>query len=256
MSKLIDALEANSLPNNMLLDIYGVPDNEHFDCVFVAPSWTVEKVFDTTNIDIEQIFYSRDAKTYRIRHNGKNYLFITLYIGAPVIVDFCLLCYKAKCDNFVFIGSTGALVPEINVGDIIVPDYAISGNGVTVYLHDKLDANNMFEHISADVEQNEYIRKIGRANGINMLNVPIISMDSIMAEYLHLEEFRQMGAHALEMEAATFFASMNHINKKASAILVVSDNSANGDHLVGRDDAEKADYHSARRQVSEILLHI
>ena len=155
-----------------------------------------------------------------------------------------------------FIGSTGALVPEINVGDIIVPDYAISGNGVTVYLHDKLDANNMFEHISADVEQNEYIRKIGRANGINMLNVPIISMDSIMAEYLHLEEFRQMGAHALEMEAATFFACMNHINKKASAILAVSDNSSTGEHLIGRTGVDKERYYNTRHQIGNILLNI
>ena len=256
MSKLIDALEANSLPNNMLLDIYGVPDNEHFDCVFVAPSWTPEKVFDMSNIDITEIVLNRFANSFRIRHKGKNYLFIRLQVGAPNIIDFCLLCYRVKCDNYVFVGSVGGLVPGINVGDVIVPDYAISGNGASIYLHDKLDANNMFEHVSSSHEQNEHIREIGRANGMNVLNVPVISMDSVMAEYLHLEEFRQMGAHALEMEVATFFACMNHINKKASAILVVSDNSATGEHLIGRTDADKLHYHNVRQKIGNILVNM
>ena len=114
----------------------------------------------------------------------------------------------------------------------------------------------MFEHVSSSHEQNEHIREIGRANGMNVLNVPVISMDSVMAEYLHLEEFRQMGAHALEMEAATFFACMNHINKKASAILVVSDNSATGEHLIGRTDADKLHYHNVRQKIGNILVNM
>ena len=119
MNKLIKALENNSLKNDTLKDLYGVSTREHFDCIFVAPSWTPEKVFDTDKIKVEQIFSGRFANTFRIHNGNKKYLLVTLFIGAPNIIDFCLMCYKTKCDNFVFLGSVGALVPDIKIGDII-----------------------------------------------------------------------------------------------------------------------------------------
>lgn len=256
MSKLLEIFEQNSLPCDLLKGVYGISTEEHFDCIFVAPSWTFDRIFGATQIDAEQIFTDRFAKTYRIRHDGKNYLLITLQVGAPNIMDFCLACCKANCDNFVFIGSVGALVPEIRVGDIIVPEYAISGNGATLYLHDRLDAKDLFEHTKSTPKLDEHIVDIATTQGVNILRVPVISMDSVTAEYAHLDEFREMGAKALEMEVATFFACMTHIGKNASAILVVSDNSATGDHLVGRTDAEKIDYHATRARVADILLKV
>ncbi len=256
MNKLIKAFEKNSLPNDTLKEIYGISNKEHFNCIFIAPSWTVDKVFDTTKINVEQIFSSRDAKTFRIKHNKKKYLFITLYIGAPVMIEFCLLCYKAHCDNFVFIGSAGALVPEVKVGDIIVPEYAISGNGATLYLHDKLDSKNLFEKMYSTKKLNKQLVNICQDKNISVLNVPVISMDSVISEYLHLDEFRAMGAKVIEMETATFFGCMKKIKKNASAILVVSDNSATGEHLIGSTEKDKKHYHDVRRQVSDILLNI
>ena len=256
MNKLIKSFEKNSLPYDILKNLYGISSKEHFDCIFIAPSWTVDKVFDTTKINVEQIFSSRDAKTFRIKHNKKKYLFITLYIGAPVMIDFCLICYKAHCDNFVFIGSVGALVPEVRVGDIIVPEYAISGNGATLYLHDKLDSQNIFEKIYSTKKLNKQIVNICHDKNIKVLNIPVISMDSVMSEYLHLNEFRTMGAKAIEMETATFFGCMKKIKKNASALLVVSDNSATGEHLIGRTEEDKKHYHNVRKQIGDILLSI
>lgn len=255
MNKLLKSLEKNSLPNDMLMDIYGISDKERFDCIVVAPSWTPDKVFDK-KIKVKQIFSGRFANTFKIRHDNKNCLFITLQIGSPNMIDFCLLCYKVKCDNFVFIGSVGALFPNIKVGDIIVPQYTISGNGATVYLHEKLDSNHMFEKICSNKKLNKRISKSCHNNEIDILNVPVISVDSIMSEYLHLEEFRNLGAMAIDMEVATFFGCMKNIKKNASAILVVSDNSATGEHLIGRTDADKILYHAARKQVGNILLNM
>ena len=256
MNKLIQAFEQNSLPNDTLQDIYGISTSEHFDCIFVAPSWTPDKIFDALKTPVEQIYAGRFANSFKIHTNGKKYLFITLQVGAPNIIDFCLLCYKVKCDNFVFIGSAGALVPEIKVGDVIIPEYAISGNGATIYLHDKLDTNNLFEHIYSTHKLNEKITNVCHSKGLDVLNVPVISMDSVMSEYLHLDEFRAMGAKAIEMETATFFGCMKLIDKNAAAILVVSDNSATGEHLIGRTEEDKAHYHTVRRQLQDILLNI
>lgn len=255
MNKLIKSLEKNSLPNDMLKDIYGISDKEYFDCIFIAPSWTPDKIFDE-KVKVKQIFSGRFANTFSIKCNKKNYLFVTLQIGAPNIIDFCLLCYKTHCDNFVFLGSVGALVPEIKVGDVIVPEYVISGNGATLYLHDKLDPKHMFEKIHSTKKLNKQILNVCKNQGIITFNVPVISMDSILSEYLHLDEFRAMGAKAIEMETATFLGCMKIIKKNASAVLVVSDNSATGEHLIGRTEEDKKHYHKARKQVGNILLNM
>lgn len=256
MNKLIEALEQNSFSGDILLNRYGFSSDEHFNCVFVAPIWTPENVFDIDSINIEQVFSKYFATTYIIHHNDKKFIFITLKVGAPHIIDFCLSCYKSKCDKFVFIGSAGSLVPEINIGDIIVPDYAISGNGATLYLHEKMDSKNFLEHTKSDSELNEHIRQVFIQHGKKPLNVPLYSTDTIMAQYLHLNEFTDMGARAIEMESATFFGCMSLINKTASAVIVISDNTTKGEYLIGRKEEHKQIYKNVRKQIGEILLDI
>lgn len=70
MNKLIKAFEKNSLPNDMLKDIYGISNKERFDCIFVAPSWAPDKIFDK-KIKVKQIFSGRFANTFNIKHNKK-----------------------------------------------------------------------------------------------------------------------------------------------------------------------------------------
>lgn len=256
MNKLIKALEKNSFSGDTLLNRYGISSDECFDCVFIAPIWTPENVFDTDSIKIEQVFSKYFATTYIIHHNDKKFIFITLKVGAPHIIDFCLSCYKSKCDKFVFIGSAGSLIPEINVGDIIIPDYAISGNGSTLYLHEKLDSKNFLEHTMSTPELNEHIRNVFIKHDKNTLNVPIYSTDTIMAQYLHLDEFLDLGARAIEMESATFFGCMSLIKKQASAVIVISDNTTKGEYLIGRKEEHKQHYHNVRKQIGKILLDI
>ena len=84
----------------------------------------------------------------------------------------------------------------------------------------------------------------------------VITIDSIAAEYSHLKEFVEMGATIVEMETAAFFNAMNYISKKASAILVVSDNSANGEHLLGRTEDQKDKYHMSRDYICKIIMNL
>ena len=177
-------------------------------------------------------------------------------VGAPHIIDFCLSCYKSKSDKFVFIGSAGSLVSEINIGDIIIPDYVISGNGATLYLHEKMDSKNFLEHTKSDSELNKHIRQVFIQHGKKPLNVPLYSTDTIMAQYLHLGEFLEMGARAIEMESATFFGCMSLINKTASAVIVISDNTTKDEYLIGRKEEHKQIYKNVRKQIGEILLDI
>ena len=256
MNKLIQTFEQNSLCADVLLDTYGVDSHEYFDMVFVAPSWSIDKVFNSDTIKIEHILQTRFSDAFRIFYNNKKYLFIQLQIGAANMIDFCLSCHKMQTKDFVFIGSCGALVPAINIGDIVIPNCVISGNSATLYLHEKLDPANMFETIHSSPELNDKVLKAFNSNKLHAIDETAVSMDSITAEYIHLDEFRNMGAKVIEMEAATFLASMKSIDKNAVAVLLVSDNSSTGQHLVGSTDKDKVSYHNIRNQIQNVLLKL
>jgi len=256
MINIVKKFKQYSNTDDILKLVYGIPSTEHFDCVFIAPSWNINKVFDLSSINTELLSENQDITAHKIMHNGKKYLYAQLKIGAPNIIDFCISCNDLNCDKFVFTGSVGSLVPEINLGDIIIPQYSISGNGASLYLQDTLDTENMFKHAYADPKLNSYIENICKTQNINTVNAVPISVDSVMCEYQHLDEFKNMGATVIEMETATFFNVMKLIGKSASAVLIVSDNSSVGQHLIDIDKETRDKYHAARTCIKNILLNI
>lgn len=256
MNKIIKSCRDNISCSDMLQQLYGISSAEHFDCVFIAPSWPVDKVFDSATTDISEIYSDRFSKSHRIKHNGKSYLYIQLQVGAPNIVDFCMSCHAANCEHFVFVGSVGSLVAELEIGDVVIPTCSISGNGATMYLDDKLITANIFERTYSSPELNTKLAELCQSMGLTTKDATPISIDSIACEYAHLDEFRDMGAQLIEMETATFFKAMKIIGKTASAILIVSDNSAVGQHLVGQGADLRAKYHAARSHIKDVLLQI
>lgn len=256
MNNIIKLFKQYSNTDDALKLIYGIPSAEHFDCVFVAPSWNIEKVFDLSATKTEFLFESVDITAHKIVHNDKKYLYANLKIGAPNILDFCMSCADLNCDKFVFIGSAGALIPEIKLGDIIIPEYSISGDGASLYLYDKLDSKNMFKKAHSNSALNQEIKHICEHQNIKTVNAVPISVDSIFCEYQHLDEFKDMGASIIEMESATFFNAMNLIGKPASAVLIISDNSSVGQHLIDKDKETRKKYRDARTHIKDILLNI
>lgn len=256
MNKIIKSFQENTHCSDLLHEIYGVSSAEHFDCVFIAPSWPIDKVFDSATTDITEIYSDRFSKSHRIKHNGKSYLYIQLRVGAPNIVDFCLSCHSANCAKFVFVGSVGSLIPELEIGDVIIPTCSISGNGATLYLDDKLSPEKMFERTYSSPELNTELSRVCTSVALTTKNAMPISVDSVACEYAHLDGFRQMGATLIEMETATFFKAMQIIGKPASALLVVADNSAVGQHLVGQGADLRAKYHAVRSRIKDVLLNL
>ena len=254
--KIINLFKQYSNVDDILKSVYGISSSEHFDCVFIAPTWTISKVFDLSAIKTELLSENIDITAHKITHNGKKYLYAQLKLGAPNIIDFCLACNELNCDKFAFIGSAGSLAPEINLGDIIIPEYSISGDGASLYLYDKLDPNNMFKKAYSSPDLNREIQAICKKQNIKITEGIPVSVDSILCEYQHLTEFKNIGANVIEMETAAFFNSMNLIKKMASAILIISDNSSVGQHLIGSEKATKNKYHQARMQIKDILLGI
>ena len=63
----------------------------------------------------------------------------------------------------------------------------------------------MFKPAYSNPELNRYIKNVCRTQNINTVKAVPISVDSVMCEYQHLDEFKNMAANVIEMETATFF---------------------------------------------------
>lgn len=256
MNKIVENLEKHAHSSDILNDVYGIPSTEKFDLVLVAPSWKIEKVFSEEFYHYTKIHQDEFSTVYRFNIDDKKVLYIQLRVGAPNIMDFCLACYKFNCENFIFLGSAGSLDKDLKIGDIIVPSCAISGNGSTLYLNETLDKNDFLKQINADKSFNEKIKESCKKQNIKVLDALTISVDSLAAEYSHLNEFKAMQAKVIDMETATFFASLKSINKKAAAILIISDNSANNEHLIGRPEDLSKVYHHSRDMLKNIISNL
>lgn len=256
MTKIIRLFEQHTNCDDILHMVYGISSNEYFDCVFVAPHWDIQKIFTDNDTNIKPFAKTDDTIAYEINHNNKRYLYITLSMGAPNVIDFCLACHKQNCDKYVFLGSAGALVPEIHIGDFIIPEYSISGDGASLYLNDTLDTSNMFKPAYSDATLSKRIKDICASQNITVANGTPISVDSIFCEYAHLDKFIEMGANAIEMESAAFFTAMKYIKKSAAAVLVVSDNTSANQPLMDKDDSTRTKYRTARQNVQQILKQI
>ena len=112
MNKIVKSFQENTHCSDLLHEIYGISSAEHFDCVFIAPSWPIDKVFDSATTDITEIYSDRFSKSHRIKHNSKSYLYIQLQVGAPNIVDFCFKTIKKIAGTAPpYSGNSGAFLP-------------------------------------------------------------------------------------------------------------------------------------------------
>lgn len=103
--------------------------------VVIAPWWSHD-IFDNMNFKIEQV----SEKVYNFYKDDLSFSYIELKsIGAPGIMDFILSLGVTKCKNLVFLGSAGSLDENIRIGDIVVPEYSICGDGASRYLNRNLE---------------------------------------------------------------------------------------------------------------------
>ena len=65
--------------------------------------------------------------------------YIKTGIGAPVLMDALLTLGVTACQRIIFIGSVGSLDDNIGIGDIVIPEYSVCGDGASRYIsHDSL----------------------------------------------------------------------------------------------------------------------
>ena len=163
---------------------------------------------------------NRGYYTYTGEYKGVPVTVATHGIGGPsaAIVFDELRMLGAKL--MVRMGTCGAMVPELNVGDVVIPTGASYQVGGTIWWYAPGDCTCAvpdYEVLSKLVEE-------ASRQGLKFLVGPVISSDYF---YVDLEEFAKKwtsrGMVAVEMECATLFTLGRVRGFKTGALLVVSD---------------------------------
>jgi uridine phosphorylase len=131
---------------------------------------------------------------------------------------------NAGIRNIIRIGTCGALDENIKIGDLIVVDEAIRGDGVTPYYVDKA-----FE-TRADKEITDTLCEVAKGMGINAHRGRVWTTDALLRETREIVEAkRKEGAIAVDMVSSALLTIAQIYKVKAGSILAVSDNVITGE---------------------------
>ncbi len=161
-----------------------------------------------------------------------------------------ILC-NAKVNGLIRVGSCGALREDMKVGDIVVVDTAIKGDGVTKYYVDDEFVPKADEALSkalTEIAQNSL-----QANGLieNKVHVgPCWTTDAILRETReHVGKAVDQGAIAVDMVTSALLTICQLYNVPAAVILAVSDNV-----ITGEMGFMNPDYYMAETAIINIAL--
>jgi purine-nucleoside phosphorylase len=131
---------------------------------------------------------------------------------------------NAGIANIIRIGTCGALDENIKVGDLVVVDKVIRGDGVTPYYVDK-----SFQ-TAADKRIADTLYEVAKGMGVNIHRGTVWTTDALLRETREIVEAkRKDGAIAVDMVSSTLLTICQLYNVKAGSILSVSDNVITGE---------------------------
>lgn len=130
----------------------------------------------------------------------------------------------AKIPNIIRIGTCGALDENIKVGDIIVVDRVLRGDGVTPYYVD-----SKFQTV-ADKKIADTLYEAAKGMGVSTHRGTAWTTDALLRETREIVEAkRKEGAIAVDMVSSALLTIAQLNNIKAGSILAVSDNLITGE---------------------------
>lgn len=200
---------------------------------------------------------------WNIRGGGVEMTYIKTGIGAPMFLEGLLPLGVTACRRALFIGSVGALDPGIGIGDLVVPESSVCGDGASRYLASDDLAHDVFgETVYPDARMYESARahtaRICGDHGVRWHVGRNFSIDTIAAQFAHIDTIVGMGCNVIEMETAAAFRAATMMGIRLAALFSVSDNTmANKSLVSGRTPEEKAYRIFTRRElIPRIILSV
>jgi purine-nucleoside phosphorylase len=213
--------------------------------VVIAPWWSHD-IFEGLNFNVEQV----SERAYNFYQDDFSFTFLELKcVGAPAVMEFILSLGVTKCRNLVFLGSAGSLDDNIKIGDIVVPEYSICGDGTSRYLNKDLEDEFLKKEYPSKDFTNQLINLLKKEK-IKYHHVPNFSIDTVFAQFYHIDKILEFGPKTIEMETANLFKCNELLKINVTALFCISDNTILNKSLYsGRTDEEREYRHKVRNEI-------
>lgn len=144
--------------------------------------------------------------------------------GTLVLESLLAVMTLTSVKKVIGLGTCGALSPEIQIGDIILPTSAGRGEGITSYYYPP-----EIEAVSSPVIQ-ESLSEAARRLGVPVRRGPIYTTASLLRQTRdRVQAWHDKGYLAVEGEGSALILISQHLGLSAGQILVVSDNPFTGE---------------------------
>ena len=224
----------------------GVPPEQVHENVILAPTWDPSVLPGLGKAEYLSESGDSMVKVWNLIADSAEITYIRTGIGAPMIMDALLSLGVTRCRRVMFIGAVGSLDEQIGIGDIVIPEYSVCGDGASRYIaRDDLKNDCWMEKTYPDPELLSSLKTITenvcRKNNVKWHPARNFSIDTIVAQFAHIDRILQMQCNVIEMETAAAFRAAKMANIQIAAIFSVSDNTMAKKSLVsGRTDQEIA----------------
>ena len=198
-----------------------------------------------------------DGRVYEARFRDQAISVVVSGIGAPQTGDVVLALGCTPCQRLIFTGSVGGFHPCMKVGDLLLTEESVSGEGFSRYLANDLKTRDSFlSPVQPDVQLTCIVRKsasrICEREAISLYAGRVVSVDSILGQFLRQEYLaNELHCIGIEMETSAVFNAARLVGIKAAALLQVSDLPMAGKSLFSGRTTEE---HERRRLIKKTIL--
>lgn len=207
-------------PEKMFKSLGGKKEQFSDTVLMCGQRHRVDMVLDRLE-KVKKIFGFSGYSVFRGLYQGHEVMVANSGMYAPdtAIVMELLLC--AGVETFIRLGSCGALNSNIKLGDIVLSDSAICGDGTSPYYIDK----NVIPQ--ADRSLLESFEGLLRSEAIHL--GPVWTTDALFREVPEvIDPVIEQGAIAVDMVSSIVLSLAQIKEKKAISVLAVSDVVING----------------------------
>ncbi|QAA32193.1 phosphorylase [Clostridium manihotivorum] len=239
----------------------GIASDMIHDNVIITPGWEPQRL---PGLGKAELLISSaplyGSKVWNIKNGEIEMTFIKTGCGAPAFMDTLLPLGMSQCKRIIFISSVGALDTKIGIGDIVIPEYSVCGDGASRYIaSNKLGIDVFGERVYPDASLLQLL-KVETENICNENNVKwhigeAFCTDTIFAQFPHIDSIISTGCNLIDMETASAFRAAKLMKKPLVALLCASDNMiANKSLMGGRTQDEETYMKFVRREVMPNII--
>lgn len=255
--KLVNMLQNMQRYNasNLAEMTFGLNPDVEYDALVVAPGWKPTKIITDPSFKTTVLAEHSYVSGYLVEKDGLKIAWIQISSGGNNLIDHLTICGELKFKKLIFVGAVGALKEGFDVGDLCTPSYSVAGLFANAYLCEKLSDYKPFGKVYPDESYVNEVIALAKDNGYELKKASVYCTDSIALEYSHLEEIKAFDTDLIEMETSSFYELAKLFEVPAIALLIVSDNSATGQPLLGRNEAQQKKYNDGRKVIIPNLIY-